>query len=82
MSRGKLCKGLKLSPASEQCCLLQELVREAMLTRGIQRRKMKRLAERNATEMGAARLTGAFPITTVLDQAIMPDWSDQNLYMS
>ena len=55
---------LKLWTANEGCCPLQGLVREALLARGIQMRKLRRLSERNATEMGFARLTGTFPITS------------------
>ena len=69
---------MQLTTASEPCCLLQEVVREAMMNQGFQKRKLKRFAERHATEMGAARLTGTFPTTSVFSQAVMPNWSGQN----
>ena len=38
--------------------MVQEVVRDALLAKGIQRRRLKRQSQRNDTEMAAARLTG------------------------
>lgn len=41
--------------------MMQDVVRELLVTRIIQKRKLKRHLQRHATEMGAARLTGISP---------------------
>ena len=45
--------------------VVQEIAREALVIRYLHSRKVKRQLERNATEMGAARLTGTLPYHTV-----------------
>ncbi len=52
--------------------LVQEVVRQMLVTRKIQKRKLKRHLQRHATEMGAARLTGA-PLFFVLFYCIDPE---------
>ena len=62
----------------EKLCDEQEVVRELLVLRNMQKRKVKRHLQRHATEMGAARLTGRPCFFLLLFQLHELQWEGQS----